>query len=660
MKKNRNFYSKNQQRIWGIVITLFVVGLALYGSWQYYVAALTQEHPWYLASATLYSTLKLFTFNPTVSGKELAPPCYEAAKWLAPLCTGYWAIHLLISLFRKSFCMVKRVFCRRRQILVFGYHEKSAVFLNHLISEKAGVRDITLIVDQPLDKETRTQLERSNVLILQMDVPGANGALRSQDLKRLRLARTAELVLFEAEQTRNFMILNLLLEAVSREEKPVWGQLEGSIHCAVWCEDKTIQKLIIDYYDTYQGRKPFDLHLFSMPEIAADALFRQHPLYENCLSWAARQPGSFADENFAAHIPLPHVLIVGFGRYGQAVFERTLLTGMLSDRSEVPDYRQLQITIIDQNIKECRNLLEKRYPGIDKICKVNCIEENAGSLHVINELSKLPCITYGVISLSDQECAIDIMELLKRFLSPDWPGAQKANRLDMDIPIAIRAKNDDTIIRHYNVRRRAAGSQIIAFGTDQSILSYDNLIQPGLETSARTFNALYEQIAGHKEDIVLSDEIIQSYWNGRSFEHKESSRAHALNVPYFQALLGKLPPLPPKAEMLRQKGGTEEEQTEEFMRKLDGQPVLERLAALEHMRWCAFCYANGYLGCCDDPADKGKERWIYREDKEEYFFGKVHPCLIEDWQKFCRLPHTRRTIIYDVCGIYSYAESDTE
>lgn len=647
---------KNHNRKWSIIITVLVLLLAFIGSYQYYndplyVGTVVPDRLW---SSVLYSAMKLYAFSSTVGPGKNTPLTYEIAMWLAPLCTAYWIFQILESLFRHQICIVHRVFSSKKQIIVFGYNEKSSIFLQNLITSQKKRRCITLISKNELARDTRLMLERNHVLIYQMDLLEDSDFLLKQDFDQLHLENAAEVVLFYEDATRNFALLNKLLALVEREgPSSTWRRLEGSIYCSVFCEDRIMRKIITDYYDGVQSPKPFDIHLFAMAEIAADALVQAHPFYENCLSWSRQQAAANGKDinELLEHTPQPHVLIVGFGSYGQAVFEKALLTGILSDRSKIPGYEQLRITILDENIQQCQNILETQYPGIHNICRVSCIEGDAGSIRVIRELAKLPSITYAVICLSGQTCGINILERLQSCLCAQESSARSLSPR-FDVPIAIRMKTDDAVIRcRYQSKSGAApGIRITSFGTDRELLTYEHVVKSQLEESAKAFHALYQRISAQINGQAPDNSTVQEMWNRLSFEKKESCRAQVLNVPWFCELLSMLPPLPDKQKTLA--GG---ERTEEFLRRLAAQPALKALSMLEHRRWCGFCYAYGYAGSTELPSEKGREHWITTEDLS--LFGKVHPCLITDWDIFLRTEYNRKTVIYDVCSIYSYAEA---
>ncbi len=644
MKRLQEFAAHHAKHLWSVALTALVLLLALAGSYQYYsdpsyVEVVVKDRVW---SSAAYSALRLYAFSSEIPPGVETPALYEAAKWLAPLCTAYWLFQLVESFFRRQFLLLRRAFSRKKQLIVFGYHEKSAVFLQNLLAEKKKDRDITLVADGPLAPDVRLTLERAHVLILRMD-PGEEGDLPPRVLTCIR--RAAELVLFYQEPTMSLSLLTRLLDAASQADDP-FRKREGSVYCAFWCEDWVTQRIVIDYYDSVPGPRPFDLRVFSMPDIAADALMQSHPLYENCLACGRKQSEGLPLEALLERVPMPHVLIVGFGKYGQAVFQRAVLTGILSDRSRVPGYERLQITVVDRDIVRVRELLEGRYPGLHRVCTVNCVEGEAGSLKTIRALAELPMVTYAVICLSSQSSGIDVMERLESLLAA---GAGEEGRLDMDIPIAVRMKSDDAVIRYCHRGGPAhKGTVLTAFGTDRKLLTYDRVVLSGLERSAKLFNAVYDRTANSISGGGEAEQDPAELWSRLSFEKKDFCRAQAMHAPYVQALLALFPPLPPQDSLLDKAADTDR-----FLRELAAYPALDALSALEHRRWCACCYTCGYVGPCEDPKEKGKECW--RPGEEGLVFGKVHPCLEEDWALCRRLDRIRSTIAYDVCSVYTYA-----
>lgn len=645
MEKHLIHLLKQPQKRWAIIVTAAVLIPALIGSYQYYsdVRYTDTVIPERLWSAVFYSTVKLYAFSSTVEPGKATPLCYEIAKWMAPLCTGYWIFQLAESMFRHQLGVMKRFLKRKKEIIVFGYNGNSQIFLQNLVREKGRERRIILVAERPLEKEQRLTVERMGILIYQIEALAEQTPL-IHTLKRLHTERAEELALFGEDAAWNFTVLTKLLEMTSQGKKAdIWKKLAGKILCAVWCEDKVMKEVITDAYDEFKGPKPFNLRVFSMAEMAADDLMERLPLFENCLEWAAGNAEQTAAESFFEQIPLPHILIAGFGRYGQSVFERAVLTGNLSDRSKVTGHERLRITIMDKNISRCRELVREQYPGLANLCRVEYIEGDLRSELSAKKLLELPRITYLAICTSDQLVGISTLERLGRRIAAMDTG----RTIRMKASIAVRMKQDSSAVDFRLDEGKEIFRRVVSFGTEARLLTYGNVMKSRQEEQAREFNFLYQKVQADMLGQAVS-ETKEELWSCLSFEKKESCRAQVQNLPYFKALLAGFPSLPEQKKFLA--NGNE---TGHFLEKLAEYPWLEMLAAQEHRRWLGFCYSYGYAGYDPDSRKKGKECWI--EGADGWIFGRVHPCLLEDWEDMKRDGLARGMIIYDVCSLYVYS-----
>ena len=657
----------------GMGFTALSVLIALTGSIQYYSQAKYAGSVVYdrLPSTVLFSVVKLYAFSPTVSTGAATPLCYEIAKWLSPLCTGYWLFRLLEAVLRHRMELLARTFGRNQQILVFGFNRESAVFLSNLEVENRGKgltrrkeRLAVLIPDQILEQERKLSLERERVLVrppvkreeLGEDQPGIKGWLKNFD----------EAVLFEEDAVGNFAILKSALDWAEGRELPGTGQ--GKRRWAVRCENRILWKVMEEYYDRFPGKKPFELRLFGMAQMAAEELFAREPLYENCLErarqWMKGQEfpeGSGASLRARAvleEVPNPHLLIAGFGRLGQAVFEEALLTGNLSCCSKVEGYERLRITIIDRDGEKCREIVESRYPRIEQICQVEYISAAMESVQVERRLRRLPRVTYGAVCFSNQTTALEATEKLRRYFSSVPTGAGGLRDFPARLPIAVRVQSGGAALNfliQQEEKREASRCVIAAFGSGKKILNRSAVLGSRLEEEAKDFHLGYCRIQqimeagqGNKEGELFDREAL---WNGLNFEQRESNRAQAKSRPYMKELLKLLPPLPPPRQTFRHAGNTDL-----FLKEIEEGETLDLLAAQEHVRWCNFHYARGYVGRCESRRDKGKIRRI--EVGDEVYCGKVHNCLIDSWQEMKEDAEARDTIVYDVCAVYGYASEE--
>lgn len=650
-----------------IGITALVIVLSLVGSYQYYTGYVEEVVYDRLWSSVIYSTLQLYLFSPTVDPGEATPICYELAKWMAPLCTAYWVFKVIESLFRHNMAVLKRKKSRKKQIIVFGYHETSRIFLQDLTKNKKD-HLVILVAEPGLEKEACLSLEREGILVYEMSLVGQDVSKAEENFQNLHLERVDEMVLFYEDATWNFTLLKQLTEWEAKKGRMRAGKKH--VFCSVWCEERTIKKIITDYYDQQEGERPWNLNIFGLPEMTAIELFEKQPLYKNCLEWAKEsmrrqedgQAGCGAGK-FMEMIPQPHLLIVGFGRYGQAVFEKALLTGTLSDRSKVKDYQKLQVTIIDKEAEQCREMVESRYPRIDKICRVNYVDSDIECARIEKILFCLPQITYIAVCFSDQMTCVSAMEKIQIYLSAaEARRNEEKTGIDMRIPIAVRMKTDGSVIQYWDPRQNK-NDMLFAFGNSKQTLTWKNVIRYHIEEEAREYHAEYSWIQSRLNDGLASGEKTEedreeykqkhkeALWNTLNYELKESCRAQVLNGPYFRALQEQLGGLPKREEALTP-------DIKVLLEKFSESPSLEMLAALEHKRWCAFCYSNGYVGFHPDKAEKRNIHVI--KENGEIYCGKVHNCLIDDWDEIKKNEEVNSAIIYDACSVYGYGRKTGE
>lgn len=656
MKKTKKF--KNRISLIG---TAALIILSAIGSYQYYtqyVDTIVYDRLW---STVLYSTVKLYAFSPTVSAGAETPLCYEIAKWAAPLCTAYWIFRALETLLRHRLELFSRHFRKHKQILVFGYNDESAAYIRNLAAEnvqnhleKKDEYQIMLVTEQTLDQELRLQLERNHILIWQINLLDDVNTSAERNFINRWLKKCSEIALFYQDSTLNFVILRKLMlsgPAVS-SQKTAAVEPQNRI-CSLRCEDSVMKKIITDFYDEFEGPKPFELSIFNMPEIAADDLFRKVPLHGNCLSWTSHKT---AGKNLSANqvmeqIPNPHLLIAGFGRYGQAVLKEALLMGTLSNNSQVKGFEKLSVTIIDNRLRACKDMIESNYPRIQKICNLEYIDAEIGNPVIEQRLRQLTPVTYAAICFSEQAVNIRALEKLCRFFRITAHSGGANEYFPEKIPIAVRMKYNGTMLQYWAEHDNLKSSSVYEihdFGTESKILTHQNITRCRMEEEARKFHASYAMI----QALLLQKDGRQpsagDTWEKLNFEKKESNRAQVRNLPYIQSLLPLLSPLPAPEEIIKA-----DEPTELFLRKISSIPILNALASWEHSRWCNFCYSYGYVGYHPDKAEKGKEHRI--NDGGEYY-GQVHYCLIDDWEQLKADKEAGKTAVYDICSIYVYAK----
>lgn len=655
-------------------LTILTVILSIIGSYQYYTSYVSNVVPERLWSSVAYSTLKLYLFSPTVGTGAATPLCYEIAKWLAPLCTAYWVFKALESLVWHGIGVLKRGISSKKQTIIFGYNENSLTLIDNIYHENLENADpkkdvlMILVTEQTLGKEELLKLERKDVIVYQMNFLDDNSLKMMDDFKKLKLWKADEVILLYDDATLNFTIFTQLIKLIHDSRLKHWRRdMEGSITCAFQCKDSAVKKVVTSYYGepkligdsslSMQKNEPdakstpvfnpFNLKVFSLPDLAVEQALSNTPIYENCLPAPLKsQTKNNLDFNaYMKQIRNPHLLIAGFGSYGQAFFEKALLMGTLSDRSQVDGYTKLRITIIDTKAEHYKNIIYARYPRLDKICTVEFLNLDVCGKNLEEKLDLLPMFTYAAVCFGSQTTSILTMMQLAKYSFIRSKGRK--------IPIVTRMETDGAMVQYIHGMTSTREEQIknyeyvVPFGARKQLLTRECLINPVMEKEAEHFHQAYEQQAS-----IIYDGRPIAYsqvdpWYRLDFERKESNRILVLNKPYFKELITRLNTALPDENLILSKG-----QDQEFLSELKEGKILDVLASLEHTRWCNFCYTYGYVGY-----DKQEKR-VYRKvtENERSYYGKVHNCLVDDWQMMKAVPELRDTIKFDLCSIYRYME----
>ena len=647
------------RRVFGRLFTAAAVFLAIAGSWQYYSSAVYAGEVIHerLLSTVLFSVLKLFTFAPTAGTGVPTPLLYELAKWLCPLCTGYWIFSALEVLLRNRFERMYRKLRKRRQIAVFGYNEESLGYIRGLMNERGhgdteAPADCVIFTEVPLEEEERLGLEREHIMV--EDAGSLEVAVDGDRRLRSFFETFSEVALFSEDALSNFSTFRLLSGYLERHKEM---KIEEDILCFLRCEDPLMERLIMEYHERVRDHVPMELLLFDISSMAARELFDKESIYGNILSSLEHCCDTAAlDASLFSYIPEPHVLIAGFGPYGKALLHQVLLMGDLTPCSEVRGYERLRITVVDKKRDEILTYINDRYPAIDRICELDVIGADIRSHEAEERLDTHPVPTYVIIDIPDMNYGIEALYRLESYLGlriledgDPWGRDTLREADSWIIPTAILMDEEQDRLRSLIDKGGQSHIKIVPFGGRSDILKRKYMIEPKIEKAAMDFNRDYQLmqriISGEKRrEEESTDAII--LWKKLDHEKRSSNRAQAACRPYIRSLLGLLPKLPQKESILATGSNTEL-----VLSRLKESPILDRLAAWEHRRWCNFHYASGYIGYDEDHSKKGSYQRI--RTGEGTIYGRVHDCLIDDWEELKMDPSAARTIIYDLCAVYA-------
>lgn len=301
------------------------------------------------------------------------------------------------------------------------------------------------------------------------------------------------------------------------------------------------------------------LLLVSTARSAVRACLRQHPPFQ----LAANQQ----------HKTL-HILILGFGAYGESVLIETLLSCLTLD------YLKPTFTIIDPKGVAIHARLAQKYPELTQCADITIVSRSLqGTGDQLDDQGFCELNKTAPISIS-YVCLPEVSEALPAALMLDI----LAQRHDIPIgPIFVRQHNriERTLTTDSSAPFNDTRGRIIEFGDFESIadsISGDHSIADQLP------QALHRAYC----DLVPKDNVSNVPWADLSEDRRDSNRRAADHV------LAKLVSLPGLESVDTVIDTFYQQQSVASLNITVSDSVVETLAKLEHQRWMADRRVNGW------------------------------------------------------------------
>ena len=267
-----------------------------------------------------------------------------------------------------------------------------------------------------------------------------------------------------------------------------------------------------------------------------------------------------------------HLLVIGFGNYGQSVTLEAIKLGHFYNGNS------LKITIVDQS-KAAFDAFKKYY-NYEPIADLELefvlmnIESKDFDQRILDNFDA----TYVAICLGDDNTTQLMLQDMATKLH------QNKNLDGKSIPFAVQLKEDDDLRCNYN------GVDIIKF--EQTTI--EDIKGVDLNDKAKQ---LHEMWGGE--------------WEGLSFHEKDKNYAPADHEIIKAEVIKKL--ITKNGQEAVEEAVSLKKQKAEHYKFNELSDMQQRMIDMEHRRWNAYHYINGW-----------KHSDIYDKDKEH----KLHPCLI--------------------------------
>lgn len=256
-----------------------------------------------------------------------------------------------------------------------------------------------------------------------------------------------------------------------------------------------------------------------------------------------------AAENFEA-------VIIGFGRTGQAVLRALIMNSQFAGST-------FHATVIADQYSRLAGNFFYAYPGIRENYHIDFLEINARSVTFYDRLSIIgDDLNYIAVCTGNE---------------------QENNEIASELHGYLKAKGSSVPVIQCTGRRIMSYSESDGIVNAEDVLSPDILCTDQLDQMAMLLNHKYHQTENNS---------IQDDWNACDYFSRESCRASADFMDAMIAAAGS------DRERIAREGWP------------DDPVVLENLSMTEHLRWCAFHFANGYTLMTPDEFEKRGERYL--------------------------------------------------
>lgn len=597
-----------RKRLFGLVYVIGFV-LSVVGSYQVYSSQVTGA--WELITNVINSVIKLFVFSPTVAMDKVAPPAYELATWIAPLGTvlGFFQV------FEKHFLRLKQWFRheRKKHLLVMGNRQLAESFFDQLLLEEDGERLLYLIPFKS-KPEDYVNLEKKGIKVIALDFDNPDYYENSVMAKRYRMAEASALVCFEAEP-RNFGQLTALNQILNQSNFP-------PIPTHILSNSEKAKELIEDQALAW---KALDVQFFKLADLRALQLLSKEdfPIYLTpglMEDW--KETDLASEERIAEKLGHVHLLIIGFGQLGQAIFKQA------SNLCTVNTKQRLHVIIVDKNADQRFDFFEAEIEQLEKVAAVQVLNYDVQAKALpstLAEIKKTNPFTAVVFCLDDTQQSLLSLERLRYHFSTAKVAVYSAKPAEIEAMLtAIRSKR----------------GEVVCFGADEAILNRAVILSDKLLARAKAFNAYYNEVAAALMGSPPETRSIDEQWQSLNTLKKESSLAQALHRPLKVAILEKicqLPQFPERVDELVRQWRAELEglSPAEQVNHVVSDPLKNFLTELEHRRWNNFHYMRNF-----------------RFSEEKDLANKKHDCLIDDWSEFLSGPQ-RDKALYDYISVLS-------
>ncbi|MCB1027280.1 MAG: NAD-binding protein [Microthrixaceae bacterium] len=491
-----------------------------------------------------YLSIQLFTLQ--VSGVPDAtgfPPALQIARFLAPAVAGYAAVGVFMTAFRQTRQKLSVRFARDH-VVICGLGTTGLRLAQHLRAAEVPV----VAIDPNPTPLAAASAREAGVWVL------AGDARDTALLNTLRLTRASHLVACCGDDATNGEVALSVAEVVARRSGP-------ELDCRVHVADAGLSVRLRTQELAASATPGLNLDYFNVGEAGARTMFTRHPPF--AVDPAADPPG---------------VLVVGSGPFAQAVLAELARLWSVTGRDD-----RLPVVLASVDGDDATAVIESRLPGLLGCFDLSIERLDPRSDRLADLLADRPGASAYVCLDNEVDGLAAAMALARA-------------RVDQAPPVVVRTNRDRGLAELMTGRTRldrdpdhadGRSPELAAFGLLDAACDPEVLLGGLWERLAIAAHDSYVATALAKGETVTDNPALVG-WHDLPESLQRANRAQARHIGDKLAAIGARP-VPLVADP-----GDEARLTD---------VEVERLAEMEHERWCADRTADGWsLGTKDHAA----------------------------------------------------------
>ena len=545
------------------VLILSALTLGTIGFYQYY-ERMGQTTSWF---TSLYLSLQLFVLNSGgVFGK--LPILLEIARFMAPAITAGGIFLAIWEPFYKNYLLFRIRFWKNH-IVVCGLSKKAELLIDDFIKEEKGKIHIVLI-DPNKNHSSLIGLRRKGVIILQ------GSATDEEELLKANVLHAKFLLALTQDEETNIQIAQRATHLYNQFPQKILpaSVLQVILHVDDYYTENIFkefhEKAVPEQVKYRPAGSKMDYHIFSIYKLAAAYLVDR---------FSPDQYASLRDEE----APAAHVLILG------DTLAAEFLILEAAHMYHFANLRKTKITVVSEDISGITRKMDALYPSLPQTVDIHFVTDG----DFFSDQFPIHCDEVSVcfVALDDDAKSIYFARKLRQFiyarnqLTKSIPPSTSSAPAMSDFshpPIKVLLPRNTALVHIFkDIKEEMKWLNIEMINMDQELCNKKTIVDDRKSEDFIAQHIHYEwaKNLGMKDKMKIG--TMEEEWDKLKDAQKDSNRlpARHLNIKLRYV----------HAAFTDQPGG------EEWNIDALDEHTWDRIARMEHNRWMAEKYLNGYV-----------------------------------------------------------------